>query len=175
MAKIKPRVFEDAEILFRNFEGRESQFNDKGDKEFVLVLPEEAAKDMGAEGWNIKILEPRDQDEDDEEDAAQAQEKLGRPIVRVKVSYKFRPPTVVLITSRGMTRLGEAELAMLDWAEISTIDLILSGSAWDVNGKQGVKAYLQSAYITIEEDPLQLKYGDLMLAGAPVEPPDPLS
>jgi hypothetical protein len=31
--------------------------------------------------------------------------------------------------------------------------------AWDVNGKTGVKAYLKTLFVTIDEDALELKYG----------------
>jgi hypothetical protein len=46
----------------------------------------------------------------------------------------------------------------LDWADIRTCDLIARAYEWTVNGKTGVKAYLQSMFITIEEDALERKY-----------------
>jgi hypothetical protein len=50
---------------------------------------------------------------------------------------------------------------MLDWVDIINVDLIVRPYAWTVNQKSGVKAYLQSLYVTIEEDPLEIKYSDL--------------
>jgi hypothetical protein len=47
---------------------------------------------------------------------------------------------------------------MLDWAEFENIDLIVSGYDWDVNGKQGTKAYLKKMYVTLVEDELDRKY-----------------
>jgi len=46
----------------------------------------------------------------------------------------------------------------LDWADIKTADLIARGYDWNVGGKSGTKAYLQSLFVTIEEDALERKY-----------------
>jgi len=79
----------------------------------------------------------------------------------VSVNFKGRPPRIVLITSRGRTNLDESTVEMLDWADIINVDLIIRPYEWTVNNKSGVKAYLQSIYATIDEDPLEVKYNQL--------------
>ena len=99
-------VFEDARIVFRNFTGREGQFNAEGERNFCLLLNPEDANQMSADGWNIKVLKPRDSD-----DAPQ-------PYVQVKVGYKVFPPTIKTITSRGANIITEDLLEMLDYVEL---------------------------------------------------------
>ena len=55
----------------------------------------------------------------------------------------------------------KSQVETLDWVDILNVDLIVRPYEWTVNGKSGVKAYLQSIYVTIEEDPLELKYSEL--------------
>lgn len=144
-------TMEAARIGFRNFSGNEGRFNAAGVRNFVVFLddPELVAK-MAIDGWNIKYLKPRD---DEEEPQA---------YLPVAVNYRGpRPPTVVLITSRGRADVPEDNLMVLDFADIANVDLIVRPYVWDVNGKTGVKAYLKGIYVTLNEDELELKYADV--------------
>lgn len=143
-------VMEDVRIIFRNFAGREGQFNREGDRNFAVILEDpKLVKQLVADGWNVKYLKPRE--EGDEE----------QPYLQVSVNFKGRPPRIVMVTSRGRTTLTEDECEMLDWADIRTCDLIVRPYEWAVSGKSGIKAYLQSIFVTIEEDALELKYADI--------------
>jgi hypothetical protein len=106
---------------------------------------------MAEDNWNIKWLKPRDEDEDE----------VPQAYLQVSVNFKGRPPRIVLITSRGRTNLQEDQVEMLDWADVQNVDLIVRPYEWTVNGKSGVKAYLQSIYVTIEEDALERKYAEM--------------
>lgn len=141
-------ILEDVRILFRNFSGKEGQFNRAGNRNFNVLLPEDIAKQMLKDGWNVKELKPRD-----EEDELEYR-------VEVAVNYGGRPPRLVMVTSRGKTNLDEDSVDLLDWADIVHADVILRPYQWEVNGKTGVKAYLQTGFFTIREDELELKYAD---------------
>ncbi len=144
-------LMEGVQIIFRNFAGKEGQYNREGDRNFAVLLDEATAEAMAQDGWNVKVLKPRD---DDEEQAEQ-------PYLPVTVNFKGRPPRIVQITSRGRTTLDESMVETLDWVDILNVDLIVRPYEWTVNGKSGIKAYLQSMYVTIEEDPLEAKYAEL--------------
>jgi hypothetical protein len=57
--------------------------------------------------------------------------------------------------------MTEDTVEMLDFVDVANVDLILNPYEWVVNGKTGVKAYLKKMFITIREDPLELKYAAL--------------
>lgn len=161
---VKKRVgnvtIEDARIIFRNFSGKEGTYNAAGNRNFNVLLEPDLAEAMAADGWNVKYLRPRE-----EGDEPQAR-------VEVTVSYRLKPPRVGLITSRGRTLLGEEHLEILDYADIEKVDVILNPSFWEVNGKSGIKAYLQTIFVTIREDELERKYADVPeigFGGAPAQ------
>lgn len=148
-------TLEGVRIIFRNFSGKEDQYNRAGDRNFAVLLTPEVASEMSSQGWNVKMLKPREEGDD------------PQAYLPVAVSYKGRPPRVTMITSRGGTKLDEDDLQILDWAEIRNVDLIIRPNVWAVNGNTGVKAYLQSIFVTIEEDELDLKYADIPEAPVP--------
>lgn len=143
---VKTFMVEDAPIIFRNFAGKEGQYNREGDRNFAVILDPGIAKEMLADGWNVRYLEPREEGDE------------PTPYITVAVNFKNRPPRVVLLTSTSRTQLDEDSVEVLDWADIRTADLIARAYDWTVNGKTGTKAYLQSLFVTIEEDALEQKY-----------------
>lgn len=137
---------DDAQIIFRNFSGKTSTFNQSGQRQFSVVLTEEVAEQLRNDGWNVKYLDAREEGE------------TPTPFIGVTVSYKIRPPRVVMITSGGRTNLDESTIEVLDWADIAKADLICNAYEWEVGDKSGIKAYLKTLFVTIEEDALERKY-----------------
>jgi hypothetical protein len=143
-------MIEGADILFRNFAGKADKYNDEGDRNFSVIIEDEVdAKRMEADGWNIKWLKDRETNEPE------------KAYLQIKVSYKGRPPTVVLISRRGRTTLTEDLLETLDWVQIKEVDLIFRPYSWTVRDASGIKAYLYSIYVVMDEDELMVKWGDV--------------
>lgn len=148
--KISNLSIENAKLLFRNFSGKEKEYNKAGDRNFCVLFEDEALVDqLRVDGWNIKELKSKDPEEPQ------------KYIMKVSVSYKYQAPNVYLISGGKRTSLDEESLNVLDYAEIKTVDLTISPYQWSVNGKSGIKAYLKSIYITIEEDRFAEKYAEL--------------
>ncbi len=147
---IKNVSIENANIFGRNFSGKETTYNRLGNRVFCVYIDDpDVAEAMKADGWNVKMREFRNTDLE------------PRPYVQVAVRFDGPfPPKVVLVTSRRKTILDEETVNELDYAEIQNVDLTIRPRVWEANGKDGVKAYLKTMYITIVEDEFADKYAD---------------
>ena len=147
---INPRgvlQIDDARIIFRNFSGEAGQYNREGDRNFALVIPtQEIADELTHEGWNVRVRESRDPD--------------GEPYMYLPVKVKFndRGPNVYLKSGRSVNRLDESTVGMLDDIDILSVDMDIRPFDWDINGKTGRTAYLQSMDVTQNIDRFAARY-----------------
>lgn len=153
MAPKKPWIpdytIKDARVMWRNFAGREAKYNAKGNRNFTIFLTPEDAENLAKMDLNVKTLPEREEGQ------------TPQDILKVKVSFKGRPPRLVLVTHKGRTQLDEETAMLLDTASVKKVDLILSPYWWDVDGKEGVAVSLKAIYMTIVEDELEMMYSDL--------------
>lgn len=138
---------DDARIIHRNFSGVGSKFNREGDRNFSLVIEdEEIANALIEDGWNVKIKTP--------------QEDGNTPFMFLPVKVKFneRGPAVYLKSGDAMNRLEEDSIGLLDNIDILGVDLDIRPFDWEVNGKTGRTAYLQSIHVTQQVDRFAARY-----------------
>jgi hypothetical protein len=152
--RIPEVTMQGVKIVLKNFSGVAKQYNAKGMRNFLVLLDEETAQAMKADGWNVKYLKPREEGE------------APSPFLKVNVNFENEPiPKVVLVTSRGQTVLDQDTVGMLDGAYLTNVDLSVTPYQFDENSL--ISAYLRKGYFTMEEDELDLKYGAVSDASAP--------
>ena len=138
---------EHAKLVFRNFTGKAGTFNAKGKRNFGVLLDTPVAEALERDGWNIKWLKPRDP-----LDAEQA-------FLKINVNFDgANPPKIVLVGSENKSQVNELNVTILDWADIDYVDLTASPYNYNVQGKQGVTAYLKLMYVVLAEDDFESKY-----------------
>ena len=138
---------DDAKIIFRNFEGRGDKYNREGDRNFSLLIEDpDTANALAKNGWNVKIKPGRDEDEG--------------PFMRLPVKVKFTDygPNVYLITGDRRNELDEESIGCLDNIDIESVDLDIRPYDWDVNGRTGRTAYLQSMQVVQRIDRFAARY-----------------
>lgn len=148
MAKINRKiVLEDARIMFRNFSGKPDKFNPKGGKpSFHVLLKPDLAEELQDEGWNVKWFTPKEPDD--------------IPDAHMQISFSFDnyPPKIFMISGKKKTKLDEDTVGCLDDAEFENVDLVIRPYNWETATGTGVKAYLESMYVTIVQDAFAKKY-----------------
>ena len=127
---------DDAQICYKNFAGKGSPYNREGERNFSVVIPDrELADRLVADGWNVRIREPKVVGEE--------------PFMHLPVKVKFNDfgPEVCLESGKAKAFLNEDTVACLDNARLSQIDLTIRPYDWKLaTGKSGRAAYLQDMY-----------------------------
>ena len=141
---------DDARIIFFFFFFRGDKFNREGDRNFSLLIEDpDTADAMIKEGWNVRIKPARDEDEP--------------PFMRLPIKVKFSDygPNVYLITGDRRNELDEESIGCLDNIDIESVDMDIRPYDWEVNGKTGRTAYLQSMQVLQRIDRFAAKYADM--------------
>ena len=105
-----------------------------------MIPDQEAADALIKEAWNVKLKPPR--------------EDGDSPFMYLPIKVKFneRGPACYLVTGTRMNRLDEHTVSCLDDVDISSVDMDVRPYDWNVNGKDGRTAYLQSIKVTQQID-----------------------
>lgn len=149
---------DDAKIIFKNFEGRGDKFNREGDRNFSLLIEDpDTADALVKEGWNVKIKPSRDEDEE--------------PFMRLPVKIKFTDygPNVYLRTGDRVNKLDEESIGCLDNIDIDSVDMDIRPYDWEVNGRTGRTAYLQSMEVVQRIDRFAARYSGNDIDGEPYQ------
>lgn len=160
MARQNNRDFtlEKVQIRLRNFEGKAGMYNAEGQRNFIVILPDDqqgidALLDAGIP---VKQFKPREDDEPG---------TIPPSFIKVKVNIDNDPmPRFVTVTDGGKTTLpaNQETMIVLDWADIIEADVILNPYNWELSdGKTGVSVYLKAGYFRINEDDLEKKYSNV--------------
>lgn len=140
---------DDCRIIYRNFRGEASKFNREGDRNFAVIIPDDEIKDaLINEGYNIKIKPPRDEDE------------TPFMYLPVKVKFNDRGPAAYLQAGKARRKLDEESIAILDDIDILSVDMDIRPYDWEVQGKTGRTAYLQSINVIQEVDRFAARFAE---------------
>lgn len=156
MAKEEREWIDDVEIPdakikwgFSNFGGREATYNAEGDHNFTIILPDELADKLRAEGWAVKTMDGYEEGDPPEH------------LLKVKISYKYEPPKIFLILGDRKLRADERDLDDIRRDTCERIDVVITPSRW-VHGKNtGVSAYAKELYAKVKLSRFRETYADL--------------
>lgn len=146
-------ILKNAEILggkFRNFSGTEGRYNPEGKRNFCVVIDDdEQAEMMREDGWNVKILAPREEGE------------KAKNYIKVNVNYnsKVKPSIYKVKGDRIICELGENHIGRLDTKRIIKADLSINSYQYDPD-KPDVTAYLEELYVELEDSPFNYRYAE---------------
>lgn len=152
MSNISKIEIRGAKIKSRNFEGREKRnpkngkvVNSEGNRNFLLVIPDEMVEDLIKDGWRIGQF--RNDEVTDEP---------GDHYLPVKVGFAYKPPVIWLVTRKGetksRTRMDEETVGELDYAVFSDVKLVVRPVVRtdEYTHETSVTAYLETMYVEIE-------------------------
>lgn len=135
-------------IIFKNFTGEKTPNNPSGGRNFCVVIDDpEYALHLKDLGWNIKELEPRDEGDE------------LTYFIQVKVVFNLYPPKIYRVASnKKPLALNEDTVSMLDYDEITNVNVMIRPYTYNVRGLSGISAYAKYLYVEVAEDPFEHMY-----------------
>ena len=150
MANVNNINIEGALIIWKNFSGERDRFN-PGKRGFSVVIDDATmADELRNEGWNVK-------ERPLQEGADPSEQEWTLP---VKLNMN-RYTQVWLIVGNHKTLLDENTVAQLDVVDIVNCDISIRPHEWEMSGRTGIAAYVDSMYVTIRENKFAEKYAYL--------------
>lgn len=150
MSNVNNINIEGATIIWKNFSGERDRFN-PGKRGFSVVIDDAVmADELRQEGWNIK-------ERPLQEGADPSEQEWTLP---VKLNMN-RYTQVWLIVGNHKTLLDENTVAQLNVVDIIDCDISIRPYEWEMSGRTGITAYVDSMYVTIRENKFAEKYADL--------------
>lgn len=146
----RPTVtIEGAEIIYHRWAGTVNEWNKEGKKSVSVYIPDDLLQPMIRDGWHINYTNAEEGEE-------------PRAFINCKINFAQFPPRIIMVTSSGMQQLTDKSIGILDDADIANLDISLVGNPWE----RGISCYVTKAYVTINEDELDKKYGYAWLGTA---------
>ena len=150
MSDVNNINIEGAIVIWKNFSGERDKFN-PGKRGFSVVIDDAVmADELRQEGWNIK-------ERPLQEGADPSEQEWTLP---VKLNMN-RYTQVWLIVGNHKTLLDENTVAQLDVVDFVNCDISIRPYEWEMGGRTGITAYVDSMYVTIRENKFAEKYADL--------------
>jgi len=142
----------DAQIkwVFSHFDGREDTFNQEGDHNFTVIIPEREALELKEQGWSIREVPGYEEGDPPEF------------LLKVKISSRFFDELkIYLIKNNRKYRAEKRDLADIKRSTTTRIDLVIKPSRWTHGNNSGVTAYVEELYAHIEQSRFADMYDDL--------------
>lgn len=142
---------EDAQIkwAFSHIDGREDRFNEAGEHNFQLIIPEDRVEELRAQGWVIRSLDGYEEGDPQEH------------LLKVKISFKYEPPRIFMIRNGRKFRVeSPRDLSDVNRSTTKRIDLVVTPSRWTYGRDTGVTAYVKEMYATVTGSRFADKYAD---------------
>lgn len=144
MANSQQVTLENVRIIFPNFEGRISDHNKIGSREFSVQLDPELGEELARQGWNVKF--PSEDNPN------------GNVFLPITLSNgpTVQPWIKIVLVNNGQGTIVQPDdveqLAMLDnVAPGARANIILNPYNWAVGANSGIKAYTKKLYIYLDD------------------------
>lgn len=159
----------DAKLIFRNFRGLQTEFNDEGKRNFCVLISggefdngkevfkldaEEMADALRGEenrygvGWNVKVKLPKKEGD------------TPYHFLKVNVNFNDRGPRIFVRSAGNVRTYDEETVGVLDRIDILCADLTIR--PFDGETRMGAyrSAYLQSIDVLQDIDHISARYAD---------------